>query len=259
MKEQVKITIITISYNSEKTIEETIKSVISQKYDNLEYIIIDGCSTDKTMDIVNKYRARIATIISEKDNGISDAFNKGVRAATGELICMINSDDLMNEDAAQIIANAYEKDIDIYYGDVISVDQYKNVIRRRPRKLERFIYSQPIYHQSTYISKNAYKKFGLYDTNLKMAMDYELLYKMYLGGAKFRYVDKALSTFSLQGLSGSNELKNAKAVYNVSTRCGTSKIRAILYLIRSYITHYLKLLFKGKFVREMAYKITDRI
>lgn len=258
MKE-IKITIITISYNSEKTIENTIKSVINQNYNNIEYIIIDGGSSDGTMSIINKYKDKINKIVSEKDRGISDAFNKGIKMATGDLICMINSDDLMNENAAQSVAEVYEENVDIYYGDIISVDQYKNRIRRKPRKLKRFLYSQPIYHQSTYINKRAYEKFGLYDINLKMAMDYELLYKMYLGGVKFKYINKALATFSLEGLSGSNELKNAKIVYKVSLQCGTPKRSAFLYLVRSYFTHYLKLLFKGKFIRKIGYKITDSI
>ena len=87
-----KISIVTITYNSEKTLEETIQSVVSQEYNNFEYLIIDGGSTDHTLDIVNKYRDKIAVVVSETDKGISDAFNKGIRLATGEIIGIINSE-----------------------------------------------------------------------------------------------------------------------------------------------------------------------
>ncbi len=255
----VKISIITISYNSAKTIERTIKSVISQHYDNLEYIIIDGNSSDGTQKIIEKYKERISFYISEPDKGISDAFNKGISYATGELICMINSDDVMSAGAAQRVADSFENGIDVYYGDVISIDQYGNDIRRQPRRLSRFIFSQPLYHQSTYITRKAYEKYGTYDVALKMAMDYELLYKMYSDGAQFKYIPAVLSEFSLEGLSGSNELKNACAVYRVSIKGGTKKIFALYYLIRSYTTHYLKCLFKGKKMRQIAYKISDKL
>ena len=90
-----KISIVTITFNSEHTVEETIKSVISQDYPNLEYIIIDGASKDGTLAVVDKYRGKIAKVISEPDNGISDAFNKGIRHSTGDIIGIINSDDVL--------------------------------------------------------------------------------------------------------------------------------------------------------------------
>lgn len=95
MNNQPIISIITVCFNSEKHIEDTIKSVLSQKYNNLQYIIIDGGSKDKTMDIINKYKKEISTIISEPDKGISDAFNKGIQHAKGDLVGIVNSDDIL--------------------------------------------------------------------------------------------------------------------------------------------------------------------
>ena len=240
LERSVKVSIITIAYNSEKTIERTIQSVLSQKYHNVEYIIVDGGSTDGTVDIIKKYSSRITYWISEKDKGISDAFNKGVKLSSGDLICMMNSDDYMPENAIEYVVNAYEEKFDIYYGDTIFVDKNGISFYKKPKKLGYFKLTQPIFHQSTYISRCAYNKYGLYDIELKMAMDYELLYKMYLGGARFKYVEKALSIFSLQGLSGSNELMNSRAVYYVSVRCGTAKLVAALFLAFCYIRHYLR-------------------
>ena len=110
------ISVVTITFNSEKTVEETIRSVVSQDYPNLEYIIIDGGSTDSTLQIVDRYRDRIALVQSEPDKGISDAFNKGILKASGEIIGIINSDDLLSEGALKAIADNYDPSIDVYSG-----------------------------------------------------------------------------------------------------------------------------------------------
>ncbi|MDO4190908.1 MAG: glycosyltransferase, partial [Bacteroidales bacterium] len=114
------VSIITVCFNAEKTIEQTIQSVINQTYSNIEYIIIDGKSTDSTLNIVSKYKDNIATIISEPDNGIYDAMNKGIKLSSGELIGIINADDWYEKDAVKIMVNKYlsteNKDNSLYYG-----------------------------------------------------------------------------------------------------------------------------------------------
>ena len=112
-----KISIITVCYNSEKYLEETIQSVLRQNYQNVEYIIIDGGSTDNTVSIIDKYRQYITYFVSEPDNGISDAFNKGIRVATGDVIGIINSDDLLEEGALERVAQEYAPSVDWYRGD----------------------------------------------------------------------------------------------------------------------------------------------
>lgn len=102
MEEQLKISIVTVSYNAAKTIEQTIKSVINQTYSNIEYIVIDGGSTDGTVDIIRKYEDRIAYWVSEPDGGIFDAMNKGIKVATGEVVGIINSDDWYEHDLSLI-------------------------------------------------------------------------------------------------------------------------------------------------------------
>lgn len=103
MEGNIKISIVTICFNSAKTIEETIKSVLAQGYDNLDYVIIDGASTDGTMDIVERYRNHFSVVVSEKDKGISDAFNKGIKNSKGSVICFINSDDVMLPDRKSVV------------------------------------------------------------------------------------------------------------------------------------------------------------
>ena len=103
----MKISIITISYNSKKTIEDTIRSVVSQKNDDVEYLIIDGKSTDGTLEIVDRYRDQIDVLVSEPDNGVSEAFNKGIRYSKGDVIGIINSDDLLYEGAIEKIQETF--------------------------------------------------------------------------------------------------------------------------------------------------------
>ena len=114
-----RITVITITYNSAATLEETIRSVTMQDYPALEYVIIDGGSTDGTLDIVQKYKDQIQVVVSEPDKGISDAFNKGVTRATGEIIGIINSDDILLPGALQKLAEAYDPRVDVYSGLIL--------------------------------------------------------------------------------------------------------------------------------------------
>ena len=114
-----KISIITITFNSEKTLEETIESVLSQNYPNLEYLIIDGGSSDGTLEIVKRYKDKIDFVISEPDRGISDAFNKGIRYATGEIVGIINSDDLLLPDALHKVAENYDSNVGVYRGNTV--------------------------------------------------------------------------------------------------------------------------------------------
>jgi glycosyltransferase involved in cell wall biosynthesis len=128
-----KISVITVCYNSEKTIAETIKSVLIQDYENLEYIIVDGKSTDNTMNIINQNKDKIDVIISEKDNGIYDAINKGIKIATGDVIGILNSDDSFNgHNVLSKINSSFflENDIDIVYSDVIFLNPISKKIVR---------------------------------------------------------------------------------------------------------------------------------
>ena len=120
----MKISIITVSYNSAQTIEDTIKSVLAQNFQELEYIIIDGGSKDNTMEIVNKYQDKITKIISEPDKGIYDAMNKGIQLATGDLVGILNSDDFYFDNSVlNTVATCFQKDIDACYGNIEYVDR----------------------------------------------------------------------------------------------------------------------------------------
>lgn len=198
-----KISVITISYNSAKTIEKTIQSVINQDYDNLEYIVIDGKSQDGTVDIIKKYEDKIAYWVSEPDNGISDAFNKGISAATGEVIGIVNSDDQYLPGALKAIADNYDPTVDVYRGEILIHDDIKNVeyTYQPSMKFGRLPIKINVCHLPTFITKNAYKKYGNYSTEFKLAMDLDLLRRFYQAGARFKKVDTVLGRFNVGGVS----------------------------------------------------------
>lgn len=218
MPKKIKISIITISYNSGKTIEDTILSVINQNYDNLEYIVIDGGSTDDTIELINKYRSFIDVFISEKDKGISDAFNKGIRLATGEIVGIINSDDYLNRNTLENVANFIESNAyaDVYYGNCISFSDTTNLnyIYKPSDDLKKMpLYMIPS-HPATFIRKSTYEKYGEYSTEYKCAMDFDILSRMYKQGAVFKYMDINTTWFRLGGTSG----KQLKTTCDESTR-----------------------------------------
>lgn len=176
------ISIVTISFNSEKTIEDTILSVIGQTCEHVEYIIIDGGSKDKTMEIVNRHKDKISKIISEPDKGIYDAMNKGVHAATGDVVGILNSDDVYaNRDVLKkVIAKFEEDNCDAVYSDLVYVD------REDTGKVKRYWksgeYKKGIFkkgwmppHPTFFVKKKCYNDYGVYNTDLKSSADYELM------------------------------------------------------------------------------------
>ncbi len=197
-----KISIITITYNSEKTLERTIQSVVSQDYDNFEYIIIDGASTDNTLKIVQKYRSQIAKVVSEPDKGISDAFNKGIHAASGEIIGLINSDDLLLPGALKNVAENYEPGIDIFIGNMFvnnDAEGYRLLVK--PSVKYPADKRVKICHQSTFITADAYRRWGCFRVDFRYMMDRDLLARMYNGGAKIKHIDKELAVFNTGGIT----------------------------------------------------------
>ena len=158
----LKISVITIAYNCESEIEDTIRSVINQTYQNREYIIVDGASTDKTLSVINQYKENVDIIISEPDKGRSDAFNKGIQRATGDYIVMINAGDLLTEDALEKFFQNYEIGYDVIKGNTIrwNPDTGKRFRERPVINYPSIPFNFLICHQSTYISKKAYEKYG---------------------------------------------------------------------------------------------------
>lgn len=238
----LKVTMITITYNSADTIEKTITSVLEQKYPDLEYIIVDGGSTDDTLKIVRKYQKRITKLISEKDKGISDAFNKGIQQATGDVIGIINSDDALYEGTLVKVSEQFEKhkDLDVLYGNTMLTDKdmIDIHIARPDTDLKKLRYSFSIWHPSVFVAKKTYLKYGLFSCDYKYAMDYELLSRIYFGGGRFQYIDECLSYFRDGGVSQRRYDRTLKEHKKIAKRNGCSEWLidyhiCILYMIWS--------------------------
>ena len=254
-----KISIITICFNSEKTLEETIQSVVNQGYDNLEYLIIDGGSKDGTMSIVDKYRDKIAFVVSEPDKGICDAFNKGIAHATGDVIGIINSDDILLSGALSAVASHYSPEIDVYSGNVLMWnDQTEQTYVRKPTiKFENLRKSFKACHPARFIARKAYEKYGMYSLEFRYCMDVDLLIRMYKAGAKVIHIDKELTKFRLGATSSDSAFKKKGDLLALVRNHGGTKWDFYCKYIKSIFNYTIKLTIE-KLFGEKAVKIVRR-
>ncbi|NJB83250.1 glycosyltransferase family 2 protein [Wenyingzhuangia aestuarii] len=177
----MKVSIITIVYNNEASIETTIKSVASQTYQDIEYIVIDGGSTDNTNTIINNHKDKIDYYVSEPDKGLYNALNKGIRAATGDVIGILHSDDLFySKNTIKNIANAFaESKADVVYANGMYVDkedisQVKRIYKAKKHKKRYLNFGWIPLHTTIYVKKEIFKTYGLYDESYRIASDYEI-------------------------------------------------------------------------------------
>jgi len=198
MTNNPKITIITPSFNQGQYIERTIQSVLSQDYPNLEYIIIDGGSTDQTVDIIKKYEKHLKYWVSEKDNGQSHAINKGLKYATGDIINWLNSDDYLEPQALNVIAESFNSDIDIFCG-YANLIYDKNIIKKQTSKLtgsvEKLIATGHIMQPSTFFRKEIFDELTPLNETLHFMMDHYiwLQYILKYGVRRIKYSDTVLA------------------------------------------------------------------
>lgn len=191
----MKISVVTVCYNSSCTIEETILSVLNQTYPNVEYIIIDGGSTDGTVDIIKKYAERIAYWISEPDKGIYDAMNKGIAAATGDYINFMNSGDMFaSNDVLSSFKNFVSDDPEIIYGDVKLSYKGKELIKK-PLPLCRIISMIPFCHQCTFVKTNELKS-RPFNTAYCITADYDFFYNSYKDKKRFQYIPLLIAVYN---------------------------------------------------------------
>lgn len=213
----MKISIITATWNSGTTIRNTIESVLSQDYPDFEHIIIDGMSKDNTIDIVKEYEPKYngrLIYISEKDNGIYDAMNKGIRMATGDVIGILNSDDFYTTNFILSQINKSFKLVDVIYGDVHYVDgnNLKKCVRYYSSKGFKFWQMRLGFmppHASFYCKANVYNDCGEYDITLKSAADFDIVLRILKKGYKTKYVPLDFVTMRTGGMSTSG-LKSYK-------------------------------------------------
>ena len=172
-----KISIITVTKNSEKFLEKNILSVSNQKYRNYEHIIIDGKSTDKTIEIIKRHKKKIKKFISEKDKNLYEAMNKGIKLATGDIIGILNSDDIYFRNTLEIVNNYFSKNskLDFLFG---SVYKHKLLHGYYPKKISWTFGFYSTHSVGFFIRKKSHKKVGFYNTKYKYSSDYDLFYRM---------------------------------------------------------------------------------
>lgn len=211
-----KVTIITVCYNSENVIRETINSVIRQNYNNIEYILVDGKSDDSTVDIIKEASSKIDYIkyISEKDDGIYDAMNKGLKLAEGDYIIFLNAGDkFCNNDVIKNISENFNENIDIVYGNIIKEKEGKyEKIKYSSKYHYKFIIGRTVCHQAMFINKNAIERYGNYDLNFKLASDYDFILRVLVQKGSFKYIDLDVVIYDLNGISAKAE--NRSILYN---------------------------------------------
>lgn len=234
------VTIITPCFNSAKTIRKTLESILNQSYTNIEYIIVDGGSTDGTIDILREYEALFngkMRYISETDNGIYDAMNKGIAMASGDLIGIVNSDDFYETDAlANMVGAMTEDKYQVLYGYQRCVTQgiEDKIVIFHHRNLDH----QMITHPTCFVTKSVYKDYGLFNLEYRSSADYEFMLRLFHETeVVFNPVYKVISNFESGGMSGSEvgvrETAKLRSRYQI-----ISKIRYYSILIRSKLYEF---------------------
>ncbi|GAB3971143.1 glycosyltransferase family 2 protein [Spirosoma terrae] len=211
----MKVSIITVVFNGAEHIRDCIESIINQTYSDIEYIVVDGKSTDGTVDIVESYGARIARFVSEPDKGLYDAMNKGISMATGDVIGLLNADDFYRHDRVieNMVATFKRTNSDAVYGDMLYVDRVDTQSLKRYWRSgwyteNAFLWGWMPGHLSFFAKRWMYEKYGLFRLDMKSAADYELLLRfIHKNNAKLAYMDEVTIVMRAGGISNSS-LKN---------------------------------------------------
>lgn len=207
MNKIIKISIITVSYNAVKTINQTIKSVMDQTYTNIEYIIIDGGSSDGTIEIIKNYADRLTYWVSETDNGIYDAMNKGLKKASGDFVYFIGADDcLIDDDIIRKVVDILKKndEVDILSGTVWMVDEKTKLQRLWQNNVskEKIMQGYMVHHQGLFTKRKILEKYP-FNLKYKIVSDYEFVLNTYFDKTiKYKYVATPIAFYSLGGISG---------------------------------------------------------
>lgn len=204
------VSIVTVSFNCERTIERTIKSVRDQTYKNIEYIIIDGLSTDKTINIIKYYESEFngnLKWISEIDNGLYHAMNKGVKRATGEFIGILNSDDWYELNSVEVIVESFVKDpeLQLVHGNMARYNSNNSLISIYGKRTSKFNFldKTPYSHPTCFIKTGVYKNYGNFDTQFNTASDYDFMLRIYYSNIKTLHIDRLITNVQLVGITTS--------------------------------------------------------
>lgn len=228
----VKVSIVTVVRNGAGTLVRAMESVFGQSYPNIEYIVVDGASTDGTVELIRKYQDRLASWSSEPDSGISDAFNKGVRQATGEWVGILNADDWYEPDAVERVMRV-SQNADVVHGAMRYWDGDVICELALPNQ-GALVREMTINHPTVFVRRSFYERFGGFNIGYRFAMDYELLIRFLLAGARFVELEDVLTNMSYGGASDKYWRAASKEVGRAQIEHGTPVAKAMLL-------HYLRL------------------
>lgn len=239
------VSIVTACYNSEKTVRDTLESILNQTYDKIEHLIIDGKSSDNTVAIVKEYEEKYKekgyrlVIVSEKDKGIYDAMNKGIKLATGQLVAMLNSDDWYEPIAVETVVNAYkEEPFDMFYADLNLLKKDGTVIVKHS-KMDRFPTSRHWNHPTTFITKDTYNELGAYRCE-GLYDDFDLMLRIRKAGKKIVIKNVVLANFRVGGVSTDKDIKKTRRLWRDRYRCYKNNGYSKLYWFSSVAIEILK-------------------
>ncbi len=239
------VSIVTVAFNVERTLEQTIQSVLTQTYNNIEYIIIDGRSTDRTIEILKKYEDKIDYWVSEPDKGIGDAFNKGITASSGNIIGLINADDWYTKEAVETIVNNYIENSDcVYHAKLQYWDTNMHPSYTFSANDDKILIRGTINHPTIFVPKKIYEEVGLFDINFKNAVDYEWLIRAKIKGIKFCYIDTVISNMRSEGVSDKKWFNNYVEMLRARNLHGMFFLTNIFYFFETVIITVCRKMFE---------------
>ena len=245
----MQLSIITICYNEAANIERTLQSVVNQTWQYFEWIVVDGGSTDGTLDILEKYKNRINILITKNDNGIYNAMNKGIRLAKGEYIYFLNGGDYFYDNTTLDKIFSQTLTGDLIYGNIMVFDNnIDSHLLKMPANITlEFLYHKTLPHQSTLTRKDVFEKIGLYDESLKIAADYDFTIKALTGfNCKIQYLDITFAWYLPNGVSHNDANRNAekeivhRQYFNYIKRfIYRNKLVSKYFILKNHIGNYL--------------------
>ena len=230
------VSIITVSRDAERTIARTIESVLHQSYDRIEYIVVDGGSTDNTVEIVKRYEPRFRgrmRLVSQTDEGIYDAMNRGITLSKGQIIGLINSDDYYESDAVRLVVDSYRKNGDaVYYGVVRIMENEREIMLKAVNQqyLDRDVVAHPAY----FVTKRIYSDHGKFRLEYKYASDYELMMRFRNAGVPFVQIDRVVATFNQGGTSSRHGLQTLVELLKIRRSYGFITTWGLWYQVCKY-------------------------
>jgi glycosyltransferase involved in cell wall biosynthesis len=252
----MKVSIITVCFNSDKTIEDTLKSIQSQTYSDIEYIVIDGNSKDSTNEIVSQYNDIVTVHISETDKGLYDAMNKGIRLATGDVIGILNSDDVFasKNSLSQLMSGFNSGKVDAVYSDLVHVSEFNlNKVTRLysskvfSRFLIRFGFMLP--HPTFYVKRSIYEEFGLYEINYRAAADFELITRFVSNNITLKRVPAITIKMREGGVSSSGFKGRVQQTFEIVRACKENDIYTNIFFVMLKVPYKVLTLFTRWFIR----------